>query len=188
MKKLVFPVKIIFLDIDGVINIPPYLKFNDICMSNLEEVIQKTGAKIVISSSWRDHDHLRMETNFKKHGFTDFLWDQVIDITCRGYQYVIKGSKLPIVRGNEIKQWVDTRLKYPWHSDKSLDKEYQILNADGSFKFMRCNELHKDYSYVILDDDSDMLYEQKDNFILTDGSVGLSNKNTKRTIEILNKL
>jgi len=183
-----FPSKIIFLDTDGVFNIPPYLKFDKRCLENLQTIIDKTGAKIVVSSSWRDEDSERMKVNYIEHGFTEKLWDEIIDITCRGYSNVIKGSKLPIVRGNEIKAWVDTHLKYPWHVTPSLGKHYQLLNEDGSFKIMNSNKLGIDYQYVILDDDTDMLYEQKDNFVNTDGMVGLTSKDVEKAIQILNNI
>ena len=42
-------------------------------------------------------------------------------------------------------------------------------------------------NYVILDDDSDMLYIQKDHFIKTDTYKGLSEENVQQAIQILNK-
>ena len=41
-------------------------------------------------------------------------------------------------------------------------------------------------SFVILDDDSDMLPEQMGNFIHVDGQVGLVDKDVFKAIEILN--
>ena len=41
-------------------------------------------------------------------------------------------------------------------------------------------------SFVILDDDSDMLPEQMSNFILVDRQVGLTDKDVFTAIEILN--
>jgi len=183
-----FPDKIIFLDVDGVICVghDHYRHFNQICLELLQEIIDATGAKIVVSSSWRDSDSVRMKANFLEHGFTEKLWGEVIDITIRGYSHIIKGSKLPIVRGNEIKAWVDTKMIYPWHSDPSLDKQYQILREDGSFKIMNSNKLGVDFSYVILDDDADMLYEQRNHFIQTGAMFGLSIYDRDNAIKILN--
>ena len=61
-------------------------------------------------------------------------------------------------RGEEIQMWMD----------KELEK----------------NEIE---SYVILDDDRDMLPEQMDNFILINGQYGLSDIDVFKAIEILNK-
>lgn len=52
--------KVIFLDFDGVLNIHPFIGrdkfghiFNAKCVQNLETIIKQTGAKIVVSSTWR---------------------------------------------------------------------------------------------------------------------------------------
>jgi len=45
--------KVIFLDFDGVITVPPkwYLKADKI--KYIKQIVDTTGAKIVVSSSWR---------------------------------------------------------------------------------------------------------------------------------------
>lgn len=181
------PSKIIFLDIDGVINteLSRYVKFDNVAMGNLEWVIKNTGAKIVVSSSWRDADFQRMFNNFKEHGCTDFIIENIIGITIRGYNHVIKGSQLPIVRGNEIKAWVDTNLVYPWHGNPLLSELYTLRNADGEFQRMASNRCGEDFKYVILDDDDDMLLEQAEYFIQTDSKVGLTNEQAIKAINIL---
>lgn len=183
-----FPDKIIFLDVDGVINIPKnkYAYFDDQCMCNLQNIIDNTGAKIVVSSSWRDSDNERMKALFLENRFTEKLWNEIIDITDRGFSYVVKGSKLPIVRGNEIKLWVDTHLTYPWHANTDCNGFYEIKDSGGQFKMMDSNKVGKDFCYVILDDDSDMLYEQKDYFIKTDHILGLTKEDSEKAIKILN--
>jgi hypothetical protein len=51
--------KVIFLDIDGVLNVIPYghdrwgSLFHPHLVDNLKRIIDETGAKIVISSTWR---------------------------------------------------------------------------------------------------------------------------------------
>ena len=40
---------------------------------------------------------------------------------------------------------------------------------------------------LIIDDDSDMLYWQKDNFVNTDREIGLTDADTDLAIKILNK-
>lgn len=47
-------------------------------------------------------------------------------------------------------------------------------------------EKQKQYRYVILDDDSDMLDAQRNNFIHTDWKVGLTEENVSKAIRILN--
>lgn len=47
---------------------------------------------------------------------------------------------------------------------------------------------HSDITnYVILDDDSDMLLEQKDHFIQTDSYLGINEDDVEQAIKILNK-
>ena len=176
-----FPDKIIFLDVDGVINIPPYATFNSDCVNNVKKIIEATGAKIVISSSWREGD---LEKT-KKH-FPRWMHEYIIGETVCGYHYTVKGSSLPIVRGNEIKHWVDRNLKYPWYEDPSALELYKIYDENNNFRRMNLNKVNEDYSYVILDDDSDMLYEQRNHFIQTNGYIGLTSDDVKRAVAILN--
>lgn len=53
--------KVIFLDIDGVIkpfpDILKSLEFNKNCVKYLNKIISETGAKIVISSSWKNYEN-----------------------------------------------------------------------------------------------------------------------------------
>lgn len=46
--------KIIFLDVDGVMNSVNDQWLDPKCVDNLHMIVQATGAKVVISSSWRD--------------------------------------------------------------------------------------------------------------------------------------
>ena len=48
-------------------------------------------------------------------------------------------------------------------------------------------KLGVDYQYVILDDDSDMLYTQRFNFIQTDSEIGLMMWEATKAVEILNQ-
>lgn len=180
--------KIIFLDIDGVLSTGrcKFMQWDTEAMDNLLYLINETSAHIVVSSSWRDSNHDKMIKTFKEHGCYKEITDRIIGITCRGYTFVRKGSKLPIVRGNEIKEWIDIHLRYPWHGTPELDKEYTEYNDDGSFKIMRHNKLNKDYFYVILDDDTDMLLDQGLNFVRTDINIGLTRKDADKAINILN--
>lgn len=142
--------KIIFLDIDGVLNVYPQgsddfgSKFHKEFEANLGDIINTTGAKIVITSTWRG-DGLDVMQKMWKH--RDIPGD-VIGVTpyCEG------------VRGDEIEKWmelyskfVDTTETHPlWENFQSPIENYgKILN------------------YVIIDDDDDMLEHQMDNFVKT---------------------
>ena len=46
--------KVIFLDIDGVLNFCGSATFDSGCISELKHIIAETGAKLVLSSSWKE--------------------------------------------------------------------------------------------------------------------------------------
>jgi len=166
-------IKIIFLDIDGVIATLDYTKngiwdLNPKCQKLLGEILEKTGAKIVLSSSWRKNNLEETKDYMKSKGF--WFVDEIVGITIRAYHYLDKNKKihLSIPRGVEIKQWIDTHV----HSENG--------------KNWKKKKIGKDYNYVILDDDSDMLLEQVNYFIKVDGIKGLSEEDTLKAINILN--
>jgi hypothetical protein len=66
-----------------------------------------------------------------------------------------------VVRGNEILKWI---------------QDNQNLLGCHHYDF---------YDYVILDDDSDMLYSQRNNFVHIQGEEGLTKEYTEQAIEIL---
>lgn len=169
-------IKLIFLDIDGVIATPDYVKeglwaLNPEKQKLLGEIIKATGAKIVLSSSWRKLTLEDTKEYMAEEGF-EFVND-IIGVTIRAYQYIKKienekGIHLSIPRGVEIKQWIDTNI----HSENGKNYQHKKLGID--------------YTYIILDDDSDMLLEQSDNFIHTRFDVGLTEEIVKQSIKILN--
>ena len=152
--------KVIFLDIDGVLNheqhykwlmetdeptplqeVYPYSEFNPKSCQLLNEIIKETGAQIVVSSSWRLDGENRLNSLFKHFGLP-----RIYDIT------PVFNNR---VRGDEIKQWLS---EHP-----NVDK------------------------YAILDDDTDMLPEQIPFFIKTNPyEDGLNEECKEKAIEILN--
>lgn len=165
--------KIIFLDIDGVLATPDYLKdgcwaLNPEKQKLLGEILSWTEAKIVLSSSWRKHTLEDTKAYMKKEGF--LFTDEIIGVTIRAYHYIEKGIHLSIPRGVEIKQWIDTNI----HSNNGKDWSRKKLRVD--------------YNYLILDDDNDMLLEHKNNFIRTDGMIGLTSEDVVKSVAILNNV
>lgn len=160
--------KIIFLDIDGVLNHEffykqrhekesdgdeiryPYSEIDPKCVENLNILCKDTDAKVVISSTWRHSGLEYCKDALEFHGFHG----EIIDIT--------PFSKCNMcLRGNEILQWIrdNHKLVGPYHNFTE---------------------------YVILDDDSDMLYWQRNNFLLIDRFVGLTMGDVFRAKKILN--
>lgn len=109
---------ILFLDIDGVLNNGTTREFNRMSQENIEplnEIIERTSADIVISSSWRilsSMEYIRghmMSAGFKYP-------DNVIDMT--DFLRIDEGGS---IRGQEIKKWLD---------DHNIQSHYAILDDD----------------------------------------------------------
>ena len=162
-------IKIIFLDIDGVLNVYSHdhdefgSQFMPQFVNNLKRVVEETGAKIVISSTWRYGGLQRMKDLWEKRN----LPGEVIDITPDCNDLFNEGSFVfldQIERGHEVEYWLD---EHP--------------------------EVEK---YVIFDDDNDFLPHQRGNFVRTGNNInhpdaldlgyGLTNECANRAIRILN--
>lgn len=162
--------KYIFLDFDGVITTQKsHYRLDQDAINKLGKIIEETDAKIVVTSSWRmnsvEATKKELSTISSHVPFPFPFVDRIVGVTIRAYHYIKGDIHLDIPRGVEIKQWIDTH----------------ILSDNGknwNFK--------KKYAYVILDDDSDMLFEHRHNFIKTDTLLGLSDENVKQAIKILN--
>ena len=176
--------KVLFLDIDGVLNSENWFAYRIYCVknnmvnilmnfvdtddrnikhkltmlddraiANLNRIIEETGCKVVLSSSWRscvEDENTLTEYLLKLKGFKYELYD----VTPR-----LWFNDFSIRRGEEIQLWMD----------KESEK----------------NEIE---SFVILDDvDFYMLPEQMNNFIHIDGQVGLTDRDVVAAIEILNR-
>ena len=166
--------KIIFLDFDGVITTMAtrYALCPHKC-NLLQQIIDRTGAKIVVSSSWRSKDAASTiaelnDTSCFLHPFIPSWVNEIIGVTIRAYNYIERGVHLGIPRGVEIKQWIDTNI----HRDQNGGYQRKQVGVD--------------YQYVILDDDIDMLLEHAEHFIHTDTYLGLSQSDAVRAVCVLN--
>lgn len=157
--------KIIFLDIDGVLALMHKQHdefgslFHEEFVNNLKWIIDETGAKIVISSSWRKSGLVEMLNMWKFRN----LPGEIIDTTCSLY----------IQQGGGIQFWNNKLQEHPtpkingYSIPRGCEIEYW-LNEKGYRETPWCEKTQKEYheksgieSYVIIDDDSDMLYNQK---------------------------
>jgi histidinol phosphatase-like enzyme len=155
--------KYLFLDIDGVLNseswykwryahkglkwinkVYPICEFDPKAIKLLNNIIYRTGAKIVISSSWRIGRTVKeLSLLLQRAGLKYSVYSKT--------KYHFKGP-----RGREIAWWLDEN------------------NA-------------KTANYVILDDDTDILPDQAAHFVHTNWISGLTYKEQKQVISILNK-
>jgi hypothetical protein len=158
--------KVIFLDIDGVLNVIPQGHdafggiFHSDFVDNLKRIIDETDAKIVISSSWR---HSGLQKMLDMWEFRN-LPGEVIGVTPDLYRFLDFEGERTMVRGDEIQA---------------------VLNIHPEITH-----------YVILDDDTDMLKHQLGNFVQTSNNInhpdcidigyGLTKECTNKAIRILN--
>ena len=144
--------KIIFLDIDGVLNSENYYekvdrtkkdwnKFNPLAVEMIRRLIEEFDASIVISSTWRYGLVKELKNELIKSGLV---------------KYLHKDWKTPEIypshRGEEINLW--------------LDNHSEVID------------------YVIIDDDENILEEQKNWFIRTDINVGMTEEHYYKAREI----
>lgn len=149
--------KILFLDIDGVINSEDYAVYryaakmpdpdefiDERAVAFLNYIIEETGAKVVLSSSWRGNVEETLD-RLKVAGFKYDFFDKTPYLGSRH-------------RGSEIQKWID---------------EYEKTNEPLE-------------SYVIIDDDNDMLDDQEKNFVQCNFIHGLTSVDCYKAIGILN--
>lgn len=95
--------KLIFLDIDGVMNHRNYMvrsrlhraqEFCPIAVRNLREIIKRTHSKIVVSSTWRKHGHAEIRAVLSWYDLHQYLF---------GITPVINDE----IRGKEIQAFID---------------------------------------------------------------------------------
>lgn len=155
--------KVIFLDIDGVLNYQ-YMhtnthdeiigtfggKLSRKCITQLNELVDKTDAKIVISSTWRVDD-----------GVEGYLVDAGVKADIIGKTPVLNDRFS--LRGNEIHAWIV-------ENEALIGEPY-----------------HNYHSFVILDDDSDMLLWHRENYFQTDTYTGLTPNIVYRAERFLNR-
>jgi hypothetical protein len=146
--------KIIFLDFDGVLNSNEFNKkanlsgtldmsnvswwvemVDPIAVARLNTIIEKTDAKVVVSSSWRLYNSVEMLTEILHHvGFKG----EIIDLTPKRYD-----SR----RGKEIKKFLETT---PIKVDK-----FVVIDDDEDIWPFELKTVQTDIKYGLLDDHVD---------------------------------
>ena len=164
--------KVLFLDIDGVLNTKYWYTqmdrntpkdkygyaFDPNSVANLKRIVEDTGAEIVISSSWKCMGLSQMEDMWRDRN----LPGRIIGITPNSVSDEmllnadIDSIELFHIRGEEIKEWLMKHAK-------------------------------RVSSYAIIDDMDNMLPEQQSHFVQTNPEVGITEGDAQKTIEILNR-
>ncbi len=155
--------KVIFLDIDGVLNSENYMHeliyknineyengiyqfIDDISIDIIVQLCKTYDIKLVITSSWRYNTVKDTIEMFSKPEYIKLhpLIPYIIGVTPRLFEWCEDGSVDYEDRGYEIDFWIE--------------------------------EQKEEIDYVILDDDTDMLESQQDHFIHINRKHGLSGK------------
>ena len=162
--------KVIFLDIDGVLNTKWWYTqmdrntpkdkygyaFDPRSVANLKKILDETGADIVISSSWKSLGLSELEEMWQERG----LPGKLIGITPNSVsdEMLLNADldhmELFSIRGMEIKEWLSKNGKRISH-------------------------------YAIIDDMDNMLPEQQSHFVKTDPEIGITKENANQVIAIL---
>lgn len=159
---MIQPTKVIFLDIDGVLNSGAWIErmqgevtelgepvtfqnsLDREAVKVLNKAIERTGAAVCVSSSWRlcyTMAHIRGMLN--RHGFVGLVFDKTP-----------RRTEFPCRRGNEIQDW--------------LNEHPEVTN------------------FVIIDDGSDMEHLLH-KLVQTDFQFGLEERNLEDLVKQLNE-
>lgn len=181
-------IKILFLDIDGVLNSEQYAEWcyteegkkyineengdffvDKNAVKFIEQLCENYNVRLVISSSWRE---ISLEA-------TKYAFDKYKDLKCL-IKYIVgitpKYHDEDSIRGNEIHDF----LIYIGNTNV---RNYKQFYDEDYFKF---NDDELKIDYCIVDDDDDMMQYQQDNFIKIDNYSGITKNDIKKIKQILN--
>jgi hypothetical protein len=183
--------KVIFLDFDGVLNhqnfykkrmegdhneLPyPLSEFDPESVKELNRIIEFTDAKVVVSSTWRIGKRvIDLQNMLNEVGFIGEIIDTTPSFFARGFDNDQNKISYTVPRGCEIDWWLREKGKFQ-RINWSKEKQEEYLEKS----------LVK--NYVILDDDSDMLYGQREHYVKCNAyGNGLDKQTADKAISILN--
>ncbi len=154
--------KIIFLDIDGVLwnYDSSYPKdeygflFKQKCVEALEFLISETQSKIVITSSWKNMGLSTLQKMWNDRNLPKPIISVTPDFSHKHIDFINQNDPFKLSRGYEIEQW--------------LKQNTEVSN------------------YLIIDDLNDFTKEQEKHLIMPKPNVGLTLELAKIGIDILN--
>ena len=168
--------KYLFLDFDGVLNTGGYSKqmkregidpfdeygamFDPEAIANLKHIVDQTGCKIVLSTTWRNEGIMRMRELWVERGLPREIYSMTPILLSTSYQDAMTGEMIGL----------------PQRESKALEINAWLYQNAG-----------KEYSYVILDDEDYFFPRQQNHLVLTDEFYGLTARKAQKAISFLNK-
>ena len=155
------PYKLIFLDIDGVLNCHGHADFEPSCVEQFNRVLAATEARVVISSAWR---YLMLDQPDCPKAMTISGFGTMLR-THKIFGLVIVGhtgpdelfDEDPNPRGRLIRHWLKENRGEPISR------------------------------YVVVDDEDNGITEHRLPFVRTDGNKGLTVEAADQIIQVLNR-
>lgn len=168
--------KYLFLDFDGVLNTGSYSKqmkregidpfdeygalFDPKAIANLKHIVDQTGCKIVLSTTWRNEGIMRMRELWEERELPGEIFSMTPILLGTSYQDAMTGEMIGL----------------PQRESKALEINAWLYQNSG-----------KEYSYVILDDEDYFFPRQQNHLVLTDEFYGLTDRKAQKAISFLNK-
>ena len=168
--------KYLFLDFDGVLNTGSYSKqmkregidpfdeygalFDPEAIANLKYIVNQTGCKIVLSTTWRNEGIMRMRELWEERELPGEIYSMTPILLSTSYQDAMTGEMIGL----------------PQRESKALEINAWLYQNSG-----------KEYSYVILDDEDYFFPRQQNHLVLTDEFYGLTDRKAQKAISFLNK-
>jgi hypothetical protein len=162
--------KIIFLDFDGVLNVIPQGHdnhggiFHPEFINNLGRIIEETGAKIVVSSTWRHSGLEKLRLMWKDRLYPGDIIGITPDLRWRTSPDKMELNEEEYIRGDEIESWLNL------HSEVT---NYVILDDDDDMLPKQKNNFVRTSNNINHPDCIDIGY-------------GLTNECANKAIRILN--
>lgn len=167
--------KYLFLDFDGVLNTANYAKrlkrdgidlydefgpmFDPKTITNLKRIVDETGCKIVLSSTWRNEGFMRMQALWKDRNLPGELMAMTPILLSNTYRDARNGDFFSV----------------PERNAKALEINAWLVQT------------RKQCAYAILDDENVFFQSQQEHLIQTDDQDGLTYEKATLAIEILNQ-
>ena len=165
----------LFLDFDGVLNTGKYAKqmkregidpfdefgaiFDPEAIANLKHIVELTGCKIVLSTTWRNEGIMRMRELWKERSLPGDIFSMTPILLSTSFQDAMNGEM----------------MGFPLREAKALEINAWLYQNAG-----------KDCRYVILDDEDYFFPQQQNHLVLTDEKEGLTEQKAQKAIWILN--